>query len=153
MGQNLEVSWAEAKKEDTLNSRFFNPESNMKYRMTFVKKEVEDKDSPDGKCITGRLIRAQVPVWKDGKKTDKNEEKVILQLVIDNFEMTGIDGEFGGIKPCEKLWRIKNVKMRNLFRTYVENDLLDKKVFVIEINKELMGQDYSVAVLDRTEKK
>jgi len=120
--------------------------------MTFTSKEAQDPDSPDGKCVNGRLIRKAVPVWENGKKTDRFEDKVVLQLVIDSLDMKGIDGTFETPKPCEKIWNIKNAKMRNLFRTYQENGLLDKKVFVVEIEGEMLKQNYRVTALDKSPK-
>jgi len=133
------TSWEEAEKQDKLNSKFFNVESNMKFRLTFSEKPMEDADVFDNQCITGRLVKKAVPVWENNQKTDKTEEKFVLQLVIDS-----LDGE-----PCMKMWNCKNKKMRGLFRTYAENNLLTKKVFVVEVQGELMKQNYSVVALDK----
>ena len=133
------TSWEEAEKLDRLNSKFFNVESNKKFRLTFTDTPMEDKDAFDKQCITGRLVTKTVPVWENNQKTDRTEEKVVLQLVIDS-----LDGE-----PCMKIWNCKNKKMRNLFRTYAENGLLTKKVFVVEVQGELMKQNYNVIALDK----
>jgi hypothetical protein len=122
-----------------LDSKFFKPESNMKYKLTFSDEVVDDKDSPDGKCVTGRLVKKMVPVWENGKKTEKLEEKHVLQLVID-----ALDGA-----PCRKIWNVKNTKMRNLFRTYQENGLLTKKIFIVEIKGEMLKGNYSLVALDK----
>lgn len=122
-----------------MDSKFFSVESNMKYKLTFSKESLDDGESFDGKCITGRLVRKIVPVWENGKKTERNEEKYVLQLVIET-----LDGS-----PCKKIWNCKNAKMRNLFRTYAENDLLTKKVFVVEVKGELMKGNYNIVALDK----
>ena len=139
---SLAASWDEAEKKDKLDAKYFNVESNMKYKLTFSKEPMEDKDSFDGKCVTGRLVKKTVPVWENGKKTDKNEEKFVLQLVV-----SSLDGS-----PCRKIWNCKNAKMRNLFRTYAENGLLTQKVFVIEVKGELMKGNYSIVALDKSGK-
>jgi hypothetical protein len=136
-------AWDEAEKKDKLNSKFFSVESNMKYKLTFSAEPMEDTDSFDKKCITGRLVKKVVPVWENGKKTDRSEEKFVLQLVIETLDGT----------PCRKIWNCKNAKMRNLFRTYAENDLLTKKIFVVEVKGELMKGNYNVVALDKTTKK
>jgi len=133
------VTWDEAERKDKLDSKFFNVESNMKYKLTFSAEPMDDADTFDGKCITGRLVKKVVPVWENGKKTDRSEEKFVLQLVVES-----LDGS-----PCRKIWNCKNAKMRNLFRTYAENDLLTKKVFVIEVKGELMKGNYNVVALDK----
>jgi len=135
-------SWDEAEKKDELDSRFFKIESNRKYKLTFSKEPMDDQDSFDGKCITGRLVKKTVAVWENGKKTDKFEEKFVLQLVV-----SSLDGE-----TCRKIWNCKNAKMRNLFRTYAENDLLTKKVFVVEVKGELMKGNYNIVGLDKSGK-
>jgi len=140
--KSLNVSWDEVEKSDKLNSKFFQVESNMKYKLTFSAEGMEDKDSPDQKCITGRMVKKAVPVWENGKKTEKTVEKYVLQFVVNSW-----DGE-----PCLKIWNCKNAKLRNLFRTYAENKLLTSKVFVVEIKGELLRGNYSVVALD-TEKK
>ena len=137
-----QATWEEADKKDKLDSKFFNVESNMKYKLTFSNEPMEDIDSFDGKCVTGRLVKKTVPVWENGKKTDKREEKFVLQLVV-----SSLDGS-----PCRKIWNLKNAKMRNLFRTYAENDLLTKKVFSVEVKGELVKGNYNVVALDKTGK-
>ena len=133
------LSEADAEKEDKLNSIFFTPESKMKHRMTFSGNSMDDKEAPDGKCITGRLVKCQMPIFDGHKKTDKTEEKIIRQMVIDS-----LDG-----RPCQKIWRIKSKKMRDLFRAYSENGLLTKKVFEVEIRGELSDVNkYFVTALE-----
>jgi len=130
----------EVGKKDKLASKFFTPESNMKYTMTFSGEPEEDQDSPDGKCVTGRLLEVESPVFdKAGKKTDATEKKIIRQMVIDS-----LDGN-----PCRKLWRIKSRKMRDLFRTYAENNMLLSKKYVVEIKGELIKGNYQVVALDK----
>jgi hypothetical protein len=138
MGEQTTLTWAEAEKQDELGSKYFSVGSNKKYALTFSGAPVEDKDSFDGKCITGRLVKKVMPVWENGKKTEKSEEKVVLQMVI-----SSIDGD-----PCQKIWNIKSQKMRNLFRTYAENNLLTSKKFVFEVKGELMKGDYLLVALD-----
>jgi hypothetical protein len=138
MQEQTTLSWDEAEKKDELNSKYFSAGSNMKYTLTFSATPVEDSDSFDKKCITGRLVKKMMPVWENGKKTDKMEEKVILQMVI-----SSMDGE-----PCQKIWNIKSAKMRAQFRTYAENNLLTAKKFVVVVKGELVKGDYSVVALD-----
>lgn len=133
------LSWDDAEKTDELNSRYFSVGSNTKNTLTFSPEPMEDKDAFDGKCITGRLVKKTMAVWKDGKKTDKTEEKVVLQMVIDS--LNGV--------PCRKIWNIKSKKMRDLFRTYSENKVLTTKKFVFEIKGELVQCNYILVSLDK----
>lgn len=139
MAEQTTLSWDEAEQKDELSSKYFKVGSNMKYALTFSGVPAEDKDSFDSKCITGRLVKKVMPVWENGKKTERSEEKVVLQMVIES-----LNGE-----PCQKIWNVKSAKMRALFRTYAENKLLTTKKFVFEIKGELMKGDYMLVALDK----
>ena len=138
MPEQQTLTWEEAEKNDELNSRYFTVGSNKKYSLTFSATPMEDKDSFDDQCVTGRLVKKVMPVWENGKKTDKTEEKTVLQMVI-----SSINGD-----ACQKIWNIKSRKMRDLFRTYAENNLLTTKKFVFEVKGELMKGDYHLVALD-----
>jgi hypothetical protein len=131
----------EAEKEDKLNSMYFTPESKMKHRMTFSDTPMDDKESPDGKCITGRVLKCKMPIFEGKKKTGAFEDKIIRQMVIDS-----LDGRL-----VRKIWRIKSKKMRELFRTPMEAKIVTNKVFVVEIRGELadINQYYVTAVEDK----
>ena len=133
------LTWAEAEKKDELDSRYLSVGSNTEVKLTFTDVPLEDKDAFDGKCITGRLVKKLMPVWEAGKKTDKNEEKIVLQMVV-----SSINGE-----ACQKIWNIKSQKMRGLFRTYAENNLLTSKIFVVKVKGEIVKGDYTVVGLDK----
>lgn len=139
------VSEDEAQKIDKLNSMFYSAESNSTRKFTFTMEPMQDSDSPDGKCITGRLVKVMSPVWENNVKkknpdgSDMQQEVVKRQMVIDSF-----DGQ-----PCRKIWRIQSKKMRDLFKVYADNGLLDKKVFVLEIKGELKAGNYVLTALDK----
>lgn len=133
------VTEEQADKIDSMKSRYFKVGSNMEYRLEFSTEPIEDKDSPDGKCITGRLIKKMSPVWKEGKDTGAKEEAVMRQMTI-----CKLNGE-----ACEKIWNIKSAKMREIFRPYAENGLLGKKIFLLKIKGELKDCDYMLTPLDK----
>ena len=133
------LSWSEAEKKDELDSRYLSVGSNTEVKLTFTDTPLEDKDTFDGKCITGRLVKKLMPMWENGKKTDKTEEKIVLQMVV-----SSINGE-----ACQKIWNIKSQKMRGLFRTYAENNLLTSKIFVVKVKGERVKGDYTVVGLDK----
>ena len=137
--QDFVVSEDEAKAIDKLNSPYYTPMSNTTTRFTFSAEPMADSESPDRQCITGRLVKQMVPVFENGKKTEKTEEKVLRQMVIDS-----IDG-----KPCRKMWRIKSRKMRDIFKVYADNGLLTKKTFILEIQGELKECNYVLTALDK----
>ena len=133
------VTEKQAEEIDELKSAFFSAKSNTTNKFTFSSEPMDDKESPDGKCITGRLVKQMVPIFDNGKKTDKMEEVVIRQMVIDT-----LNG-----KPCKKIWRVKSRKMRDLFKVYADNQLLAKKVFILEIKGELKDTNYVLTALDK----
>jgi len=142
------VSEDEAQAIDKANSMYYSAESNSTRKLTFTMEPVDDTDSPDGKCITGRLVKVMSPTWKNNVRvknadgTDVLQEVVKRQMVIDTF-----DG-----KPCRKLWRITSKKMRDLFKVYADNNLLDKKIFILEVKGELKAGNYILTALDRPAK-
>ena len=154
IAQNPSMSEEEAAKQDEMNSPFFTPGSNMRYAMQFTMKECVDKQAPDQKSLTGRLVECVVPVFDAaGQKTAATEKKIIRQMNICTFAILGKDEKALSAKmePCEKLWRMKSKKWRELFRPYAEAGSLanPEKVFQIEIKGELNKTNYSVVVLDK----
>ena len=154
IAQDPTMTEEEAARKDEQNSPFFTPGSNMRYAMQFSAKELMDKQSPDGKAITGRLIECVVPKFDAaGTKTAETELKVIRQMHICSFAILGKDEKAlsAKLEPVEKLWRQKSKKWRDLFRPYAESGQLTNtnKVFLIEIKGELNKTNYSVVVLDK----
>ena len=139
MPEQTTLTWAEAEKKDELDSRYLSVGSNTEVKLTFTDMPLDDKDAFDGKCVTGRLVKKLMPMWENGKKTDKTEEKVVLQMVV-----SSINGE-----ACQKIWNIKSAKMRGLFRTYAENNLLTSKIFIVKVKGEIVKGDYTVVGLDK----
>jgi len=136
---NFVVSEQEASEIDDLKNKYFSAKSNTTVKLTFSDIPADDEDSPDKKCVTGRLIKQMVPVFAGGKKTGEMEEALLRQMVI-----SSLNG-----KPCNKVWRIKSKKMRELFKTYADNNLLTKRLFILEIKGELKECNYILTALDK----
>lgn len=133
------VSEKEANELDELKSKYFSAKSNTTVKLTFAAEPIDDEEAPDKKCVTGRLIKQMTPVFVNGKKTGEMVETLLRQMAIDS-----VDG-----KPCQKIWRIKSKKMRDLFKTYADNNLLTKKIFILEIKGELKETNYVLTALDK----
>lgn len=119
------VGWDEANEYDLLSSKYFKPEQNVEYEMRFSE---------------ARLVKRPMPVWEGNRKTDKTEDKIVLDLAIESIN--------GKTPVREMIWSIKAFKLRNLFEPYARKDLLTKKTFTFKQKGEGMKAEYLLAAID-----
>jgi len=114
-------SWEEADRRDMEMSRFFKPQINIPYTLTFS---------------AWKLTQRKVPDFKD--KTKMND-RVVLELQVDNIN---------GKKLAEaKEWGILPMKLRQLFRIPCMNGNITKKKYQVMVSGEGANKQYSLSEL------
>lgn len=113
------ISWDEGKRMRTLDSRFFKPEANLKYILTFSKWE---------------LTRKKIPDYND--KT-KMVEKTVLELTVDSV---------GGQK-VEQRWDITSMKLQDIIEPYCRESILDKRKFEFIMRGDGAKRTFNLAAL------
>jgi len=106
--KEMEISPDEAEKLDQLDNKYFKPETNIEYKMSFK---------------SWKLIRKAVP---DFNEKTKMVEKTVLCLVLDslNGTYTKPDGT-----PVEVSWEILSQKCRIAWDAYYRNGNIVRKIF------------------------
>lgn len=121
-----EIGFEEAEKMDKLSSKFFKPETNIEYKLTF-------------KSFV--LVRKSVPCFDD---KSKSEIKPVLKLIIDSLD--GVKVRPDGT-PLALSWEILSPKVRAAFDIYCRNGNILKKQFSFKQKGESKDRTYQVAEL------
>lgn len=111
------VTFEEAQKIDEQNSKYFKPEINKEYKLTFS---------------SWSLYRKKVPHYKNKERL---EEKTVLELNVDS--LNGM--------PVEMEWGILSQKCRTAFELYCKLGTITKKVFYFKSTGEQSKRTYQVA--------
>jgi hypothetical protein len=121
----MELNWDEANRLDALESKYFKPETNIKYRMSFS---------------SARLVKKSVPDFND--KT-KQVTKVVLCLTLSslNGETKKSDGS-----PLDMSWEILSQKCRSAWEPYCRNGNITKMAFEFIQKGEAKERTYQVVV-------
>lgn len=125
------ISLDEAEKLDALESKFFKPETNIKYSMTFK---------------SSKLVRKEVPKYDFvAKKIVPNEfiNQIILTLVLDSLNGVSVRSDKS---PLEMTWDIKSRNCRAAWAPYLRNGQLSKMVFEYTQKGESTDRTYHVVV-------
>lgn len=118
------ISPDEAEELDQLDNKFFKPETNIEYKLSFKE---------------WKLIRKEVP---DFNEKSKMVEKTVLKLVIDslNGKKTRPDGT-----PLEMIWEILSMKCRMAWDSYYRNGNIVKKTYSYKQKGESKNRTYHIS--------
>lgn len=122
--EEVEISPDEAEKMDQLDNKYFKPETNIDYTLSFK---------------SWKLIRKAVP---DFNNKEKMVEKTVLKLVIDKLNGTAKkpNGE-----PIEMSWEILSMKCRMAWDTYYRNGNILTKEFAYKQKGESKNRTYHIS--------
>jgi hypothetical protein len=115
-----DMGFEQAQEELDLLSRYFKPETNIEYHLTF-RPEV-------------RIGKKPIPDFNDPKILVK---KVVLRVWVDSR----------GGKECNQKWDILSPKLMDQVRVYAENKTLSQHVFTFKQRGEGKKRDYIFAVM------
>lgn len=128
---NLRVlgGFDDAEKQDMINSKFFSPETNLKYILTFAPLPGKLPADPNAGW---ELVEKDMPDFNDKTKTTR---KVCLQLHIDSVNGEKVDQE----------WGVLAKNLRDLFKAPCMNGNLLKKKFEYQSKGEGRSKTYSLS--------
>ena len=124
----LTKGFEEAEEFDLLNSKYFSPETNVKYILTFA---------PIAQTVQGaepigyELVEKDVP--------DFNDKTLMVKKVALNLHVDSIDG-----KPVNQSWGVLAKNLRDLFKVPCQNGNLLKKKFQYQSKGEGRSKTYSL---------
>ena len=129
--KETEISPDEAEKLDQLDNKYFKPETNIDYELSFSE---------------WKLLRKEVP---DYNNREKMVEKTVLKLVIDSLNGTKVktNGE-----PIDITWEILSMKCRMAWDTYYRNGNITKKMFSYKQKGEAKNRTYHISEVGDKEK-
>ena len=119
-----EISPDEAEKLDQLDNKYFKPETNIEYKLSFS---------------AWKLIRKKVP---DFNNREKMVEKTVLKLNVDS--LNGSTKKPGG-EPLDMLWEILSMKCRMAWDAYYRNGNITKKIFSYKQKGEGTNRTYAIS--------
>lgn len=119
-------NFAEAEKVDMVNSKYFKPEVNVPYELTFG----NIKDSPDAAHPHYKLVEKSIP---DFNNPSLKVKKVVLILQVESIDGTATSQE----------WSILSANLRKTLETPCTSGMLVKKKYRLKASGEGKNKTYT----------
>lgn len=120
------LTFEEAEKLDSMSAKYFKPETNIQYELSF--------SEVDGEGFL--LFRKDCQFKKDAPV----EQKTCLRLHVENINGNKPENEQG-----YQVWDITSIKLRTAFETYCKNGNILKKIFSFKQKGEGVSRTFQVA--------
>jgi hypothetical protein len=121
-----EISPDEAERMDALDRKYFKPETNIEYKLSFKR---------------WKLVRKMVPQF-DNKNL--KEEKTVLELAVDSMNGSVAKGDGSQL---DIIWEIISPKCRAAWDPHYRNGDIIKKLFSFKSKGEGIHRTYTVVVV------
>ena len=115
-----EIPWDKAAEYDVLDSKFFKPQPNVEYRLTFS---------------ASKLLRKLVQDFND---KNKKVEATVLEL-----KVSSINGQ-----PVNQEWNVRSFNLRAMFEPYAKANSILKKTFMFKVRGQGTQTQYTLAAID-----
>lgn len=124
--EQREITYEEAKRMDELNSKWFTPETNVPFKVTFSE---------------AHLVPQRKPTYQT--KDLPYEKQVIINTPVLVLTMDSLNGS-----PCQgKIYEIISPHQREAFRDYYENQTITRYTFQCKVTEMGKKKILSVSVI------
>ena len=117
----IEITWDQAEAYNLYDSKFFKPEPNTEYKLTFSE---------------AKLLRKLVQDYND---VNKKIEATVLELKVSSINSQPIQNQ---------LWNVRSFKLRAMFEPYAELHVLTQKTFIYKFRGQGRDVQYTLAAVD-----